>query len=318
VSQSVTGSSVGEVEASQVSLEPCDASLCCTCTCGHIGWCACFLGELSHLNVGHRVDAHSGSDASRVEGSDNGVLEQSRLDVSVSVPVTGSTGFLVSHSSVGFASLLLGLVGTRVAIGVNDSFGHPCLALRDGEFKVSGLELSHEGSTSGGDGVGNEVANLTLVLALAHGVVVGEDGNEVSVGVRRPVGNLARECTGRGVLEASGDEGSHVGTHLGTSVGDEGRSGWNPSGGVVTGFGVGRGGEVGYSGVGELDRQGHTLAIGGKEGSNGSEHRGELCATSGGTVIGRLGNGIICLWHQLPFLLSFISNLYSVPRFGSP
>ncbi len=314
----MTGSSIGEVEASQVSLEPCNASLCCTCTGGHIGWCARFLGELTHLDVGHGVDAHCGGNASGVELGDNSVLEVRFLASVIGVPLAGSTGVLVSLSSVGLASLLLGGVRTRVAIGVNDSLGHPSSAFDDGQLDNTGLDGAGDGTAGGGSCVGKEVANLTLVLALAHGVVVGEDGNEVSVGVRGPVGNLARERTGRGVLVAHGNDGVHVTTHLGTSVGDEGGSGWNPSGGVVTGFGVRRGGEVNHTLSVELDGQGHTLVSGGKEGSNGSVHRGELCATSGGTVIGRLGNGIICLWHQLMFLLLFICNLLSVPRFGSP
>jgi len=309
----VTGSSIGEVEASQVSLEPCNATLCCTCTGGHIGWCARFLGELSHLDMGHGVDAHCGSDASRVELGDDGVLEVRRLAVCVFVPLAGSTGVLVSLASMGFASLLLGGVRSGVALLVNDSLGHPSGPLHDSQLNDTGLDGAVDGIAGGGSCVGNEVANLVLVLALAHGVVVGEDGNEVSVGVRGPVRNLACERSGGCVLEAHGNDGVHVSTHLGTSVGHEGRSGWNPSGGVVTGLGVRRGGEVNHTLSVELDGQGHTLGSGGEEGSNGSEHRGELCATSGGTVIGGLGNGISVLWHCLPFLLSFISNLLSVP-----
>ena len=117
---------------------------------------------------------------------------------------------------------------------------------------------------------------------------------------------------------AHGNDGVHEGTHLDTSVGDEGRSGWNPSGGVVTGFGVRRGGEVNHTLSVELHRQGHTLGSGGKEASNGSEHRGELCTTSGGSVVGRAGNGIRCLWHCFPFLLGFISVRLLVHRFDFP
>ena len=102
----------------------------------------------------------------------------------------------MSLSSVGFASLLLGGVRSRVTIGVNDSLGHPSSAFDDSQLDNTGLDGAVDGISCRRTCVGNEVANLVLVLALAHGVVVGEDGNEVSVGVRGPVGNLARERSG--------------------------------------------------------------------------------------------------------------------------
>ena len=64
-----------------------------------------------------------------------------------------------------------------------------------------------------------------------------------------------------------------------------------PCAGVIVLFGVA--GEVHNAEVVEGDRQGNTLASGVQELLYHREHRGELCTTRGGAVIGWLGIGCI-------------------------
>lgn len=187
----------------------------------------------------------------------------------------------MSLASVGFLGLAFSEVRDWVALSINDSLGHPRIPVLNGFTQVVGLHVAVDGVASRCLKVCEVVSDNTFVLTLGHSVCPCEGGGDVLSGVLATVGDVGAERS-RAMLHAGVNHGRKSSGELRPCVSHElGRS---PSGSVFASLRVGC--EVHDSEVVEGHRQGHTLASGVHELLNIITHRGELCATRGGAVIG--------------------------------
>lgn len=315
-------SPVGECDASHINTEPLDATVGRTLACGNFVRRTGFLGELSHTDSGHGAKSvHRNSQLGHVRG-DHSVVQVRLLASLRFVPIAGHTllcravfGSLdqisVSLASVGFLGLRFADIRDWVAVFINDSLGHPRIPVLDGFNDGISLHVTVDGVASRRLEVCEVVTNHAFVVTLRHFVGVCEDSGDVLSGVLATTGDVCRESR-RAVFHAGVNHVREVNDDLRSVVGVELR--WSPSGSVVTRLRVGC--EVHDSEVVEGHRQGHTLASGVQELLNIITHRGELCATRGGAVIGTVWGRYIVLWHRLAFLLVLIYDLTSVHRIG--
>ena len=315
-------SSVSECDASHINAEPLDATVGRTLASGYGVRRTGFLGELSHTDSGHGAKSrHRNGQFSHVRG-DNSVVQVRLLASFRVVPFAGYTlvrravfsslhQISVSLASVGFLGLRFADIRDGVAVFINDSLGHPRIPVLNGFNDGIGLHVAVDGVTSRRLKVSKVVSDNILVRTLGHSVRPCEGGGDVLGGVVATVGDVLAENR-RAVFHAGVNHVGEVFGELRSCVGDElCRS---PSGSVVAGLRVGC--EVHDSEVVEGHRQGHTLASGVHELLNIITHRGELCATRGGAVIGTAWGRYIVLWHRLAFLLVLIYDLTSVHRIG--
>jgi len=285
-------SPVSECDASDIHAEPLDATVGRTLASGYGVRRTGFLGELSYSDSGHGAESvHRNGQFSHVRG-DNSVVQVRLLARLRLIPFAGDTllrravfsslhQISVSLASVGFLGLRFADIRDGVAFLINDSLGHPRIPVLNGFNDGIGLHVAVDGVASRRLEVCEVVSDNTFVLTLGHSVCPCEGGGNVLGGVLATVGDVGAESR-RAVFHAGVNHGVEVLGELRSCVGDElCRS---PSGSVIVGLRVAR--EVHDSEVVEGHRQGHTLASGVQELLSIITHRGELCATRGGAVIG--------------------------------
>ena len=113
--------------------------------------------------------------------------------------VGGEPVIPVGEAAEGFASLLLGGVGTRLALVVKDTDGEPAGASLEGGGEGVGLGEPLHITAVGGDTVASGVEFHALVVALGRGVGEGEGLHQVS---DRSLG--AEPVRGHGVSHSGG------------------------------------------------------------------------------------------------------------------
>ena len=105
----------------------------------------------------------------------------------------------VLEAAVGFASLLLGGVGARLAVGVKHALGEPAITALEGGGEFVGLGEPLDITAVGGDTVASGVEFNALVVALGRGVGESEGFHQVG-----HTGLGAEPVRGNGVSDGSG------------------------------------------------------------------------------------------------------------------